>query len=300
MLDQLLKDLTTHPEWFTINAEINLQEIIPISLIQSCQTYNALKASIEEQWLFCAFDLIEEKGGQLFEAYCAKYQDTYDALSEDKKNQLLATFKENVTIDLKIDPLLERTKLYLALFPDQEDNLNTEGGLLDDALNAYLEQEPVNDPTLSKLLMSQQGDPKFLESLNREIEGRLSDSSVLTFLVTLTIPEYYALKNGKQTLNFKKGKVGFYDPYRGSGSYLDLKLAHPYPIYFTGKETFDPFQFQNFHSGLDSRVQSVYHFSRWDYEASFTLSPHEWGDPLFPHLDGDDFSDDHFRIVVIK
>ena len=219
---------------------------------------------ITEWDIFNDYDLAFES-----EDYIESFNETFSKDIINKLKDLYVIYnyiRENVNFD-SIQTTLDATKLYVNIMPFQEENFNTEGSYYNEFLKILLNKDSIDvlkgvalfksllnsEDIYTKLFQSQNYDfidlhsddmlesSKFLKSFKRELVNLTSQSAFLTFLVEMSVEDYFSVLKGKSKLIFKKGICGLFDPVHGSGSVLELELEKPFEIKAYTKDKDDLF-----------------------------------------------------------
>lgn len=143
-------------------------------------------------------------------------------------------------IDFKIEDLIENTKLKAYFFPNQQNNLNSEGNQLFMNINDIFEDEKSGYPIspILKELFESQGykledlkneqlveKSEFLSSFLNEISNLTSERCVLTILLKMPLDDFFEIYNTDKQIEVNKDTyIGLFDPCCGGGSMFDIVL----------------------------------------------------------------------------
>lgn len=172
----------------------------------------------------------------------------------------------NNIYDTTIDDIINNKTIDVNLYPNQDENMNTEGFSLKESLDIiryYIYQENDNTETQKSLpenysdilvdLFKSQGytfedlkepnkvkNSKFLSSFIDEVKNSYSDDpEFFVMLVNLSIEDYYKLKSCEYEITLNQPMCGLFDPVMGSGSILEVKLEKPYTFKYNKTDQFN-------------------------------------------------------------
>lgn len=179
-------------------------------------------------------------------------------------------------IDFKVEDLIENTKLKAYFFPNQQDNLNSEGNQLFMNINDIFEDEKSGYPIspILKELFESQGykledlkneqlveKSEFLSSFLNEISNLTSERCVLTILLKMPLDDFFEIYNtGKQIEINKDTYIGLFDPCCGGGSMFDIVLEKPFK-FRVRDEYFEEYNFSGQLVNYGYDLDSVYGFT---------------------------------------
>lgn len=179
-------------------------------------------------------------------------------------------------IDFKIEDLMENTELKAYFFPNQQDNLNSEGNQLFMNINDIFEDEKSGYPIspILKELFESQGykledlkneqlveKSEFLSSFLNEISNLTSERCVLTILLKMSLDDFFKIYNTSKQLEINKDTyIGLFDPCCGGGSMFDIVLEKPFRFQIKG-EHFEEYNFSDQLVNYGYDLDSVYGFT---------------------------------------
>lgn len=202
-------------------------------------------------------------------------KDEFEKLDSKYQEQIKEFYDENSYIDVVSDLLRRAPELRLNIFPYQENNLDSEGNDLREAIRDFVEKLQgnqeiiVKNELLEKLFKSQgydinevtgEEDSKFIKSFIREIDNIWSEYPMFfTCMATMPIEKYFKLVNGECELDFD-GTCGLFNPVQGSGSVLEVELEKPFVIKFKADDDRFGVQVEGAHKCYGYSVKDVYDF----------------------------------------
>lgn len=234
------------------------------------------------------FDSVDDNCIRSYIDYLLTLKEFEGFTEEDfKDDEIYCLMSENV--DYNIEELFNNTSLNAYFFPDQQDNLNSEGRQLWSNIADVFEDEEDRDnepisPILTELFSSQGykledlrndslvENSKFLKSFIEELKNLSSDRCMLTVLTRMNLNEFFEVYNtGKKITVDEKTTLGLYDPIFGGGSCLEIELEKPFS-FEVKKDYFEEFNFSgdSFNYGYD--IDEVYGLGGECWSEDFTIS----------------------------
>lgn len=278
----LEKEYKEHPQNFETGVYWNYDEKISLDDLSKSKTFEEFEENLSDELYIMNDPYICELRDDVASNFTSEHENLYDELNEYDKENFYDLLLEHISVDLNIDSLLNNraNQLYVNVFPYQEENLNCEGGELQDALIEIGEQGFLTqkNEVLEKLFASQgydihqkidwDSDDEFIKSFRSEMANFSYDyyPSTITFLAKMSIEDYYALRSGEKSMIFEKGECGLFNPIHGNGSSLELELNKPFEIKFTGEEDFFAIQIEGAKENYGYTVDRVYGLVRSAWE----------------------------------
>lgn len=205
------------------------------------------------------FDSVDDNCIRSYIDYLLTLKEFEGFTEEDfKDDEIYCLMSENV--DYNIEELFNNTSLNAYFFPDQQDNLNSEGRQLWYNIADVFEDEEDRDnepisPILTELFSSQGykledlrndslvENSKFLKSFIEELKNLSSDRCMLTVLTRMNLNEFFDVYNtGKNITVGESTTLGLYDAVCGGGSCLEIELEKPFS-FEVKKDYFEEFNF---------------------------------------------------------
>ncbi|MDU5527540.1 MAG: hypothetical protein E6053_08755 [Finegoldia magna] len=205
------------------------------------------------------FDSVDDNCIRSYIDYLLTLKEFEGFTEEDfKDDEIYCLMSENV--DYNIEELFNNTSLNAYFFPDQQDNLNSEGRQLWSNIADVFEDEEDRDnepisPILTELFSSQGykledlrndslvENSKFLKSFIEELKNLSSDRCMLTVLTRMNLNEFFDVYNtGKNITVGESTTLGLYDAVCGGGSCLEIELEKPFS-FEVKKDYFEEFNF---------------------------------------------------------
>lgn len=215
---------------------------------------------------------------------------TFKEFEEFTKNdfyidEIYQLISEN--IDFQIDKLLDNTELKAYFFPNQQENLNTEGTTLYDnilnILNGTQEKNENITPILKDLFKSQGykmedlkndkliKNSKFLQTFKNEFENLNSDACMLTILLKMNLSDFFNIYDNEKTVTINKNTtLGLYDATCGGGSMFDIELEKNFSFKIK-KDYFSEFNFSEKLINYGYDIQEVYGFTDYCWNDIFKI-----------------------------
>ena len=179
-------------------------------------------------------------------------------------------------IDFKVENLIENTELKAYFFPNQQDNLNSEGNQLFMNINDIFEDEKSGYPIspILKELFESQGykledlkdeqlveKSEFLSSFLNEISNLTSERCVLTILLKMPLDDFFKIYNTDKQIEVNKDTyIGLFDPCCGGSSMFDIVLEKPFR-FKVKDEYFEEYNFSDQLVNYGYDLDSVYGFT---------------------------------------
>lgn len=205
------------------------------------------------------FDSVDDNCIRSYIDYLLTLKEFEGFTEEDfKDDEIYCLMSENV--DYNIEELFNNTSLNAYFFPDQQDNLNSEGRQLWSNIADVFEDEEDRDnepisPILTELFSSQGykledlrndslvENSKFLKSFIEELKNLSSDRCMLTVLTRMNLNEFFDVYNtGKNITVGESTTLGLCDAVCGGGSCLEIELEKPFS-FEVKKDYFEEFNF---------------------------------------------------------
>lgn len=278
----LEKEYKENPQNFETEFYWNYDETVPVDVLSKSKTFEEFKEDLFNDVFENNLDYAFELERDVISNFTSEHDELYDELNEEDQERFNDLLRDYVSVDPNIDSLLENrgNMIYVNIFPYQEENLNCEGGELQDALIEISEQGFLTqkNEVLEKLFASQgydihqkidwDSDDEFIKSFRSEMANFSYDyyPSTITFLAKMSIEDYYALRSGEKSMIFEKGECGLFNPIHGNGSSLELELNKPFEIKFTGEEYFNAIQIEGAKENYGYTVDRVYGLVRSAWE----------------------------------
>lgn len=192
---------------------------------------------------------------------------------DDFKDEAIYKLLEE-NIDYHIEDLFSKTSLNAYFFPNQQDNLNTEGGQLgSNILNLFEEDGPIEEPICPVLteLFTSQGysfedlknpslvqQSRFLTSFIEEVQNLSAEFCQLTVLIQMDLNTFFDIYDNDKTITVDKtATLGLYDAACGGGSCLDIQLEKPFSFKIQ-KGDFEEFNFSRDFINYGFDIDEVY------------------------------------------
>lgn len=190
-------------------------------------------------------------------------------------------------IDFQIDKLLNNTNLNAYFFPNQQENLNTEGFTLYDnisnLLNDTQEKSEKITPILKSLFTSQGykledlkndnliKNSKFLQSFRNEFENLNSDACILTILLKMNLNDFFNIYDNEKTVTINKNTtLGLYDATSGGGSCFEIELEKNFSFKIK-KDYFNEFNFSGKLINYGYDIDEIYGFTGYCWNDIFKI-----------------------------
>lgn len=193
---------------------------------------------------------------------------------DDFKDEAIYELLEE-NIDYHIEDLFSKTSLNVYFFPNQQDNLNTEGGQLGSNIMNLFEEEdgPIEEPICPVLteLFTSQGysfedlknpslvqQSRFLTSFIEEVQNLSAAFCQLTVLTQMDLNTFFDIYDNDKTITVDEtATLGLYDAACGGGSCLDIQLEKPFSFKIQ-KGDFEEFNFSRDFINYGFDIDEVY------------------------------------------